>query len=213
MPKQTAPTADARSHALLLDASTPGVENKSLAEWLKHDGFLSRFYFARVLAKLRPGAMGVVLVPHSLQASVGMSVRLAGFELRDVLAVCSDNSLAGLVVQKELDGTFAKNVLAHGCGALNIQAARVARVEGDGRWPANLILGTTQATALDERTGGASRFFKSAHSHDELLTYLARLLSLPGEPRLLISEHSTEAKQTVVDAALDAGWQSFEVSA
>lgn len=36
-----------------------------------------------------------------------------------------------LLVQKPLDGTYANNVLAHGCGALNIDGCRVGRTEGD----------------------------------------------------------------------------------
>ena len=92
-----------------------------------------------------------------------------------------------VVARKPLgEKTVAANVLAHGTGALNIDATRIAgestvttyRAEmgyhggnlaaeyttgsDAGRWPANVALDGDQAAALDEQTGvtgGASRFF------------------------------------------------------
>jgi DNA modification methylase len=86
-----------------------------------------------------------------------------------------------VVARKPLIGTVAANVLAHGTGALNIDATRVAgarpdtvrgasarrssmaggvlnaqgRIEDDGRgrWPANVVLDESQAAALDEQSG------------------------------------------------------------
>jgi DNA modification methylase len=87
-----------------------------------------------------------------------------------------------VVARKPLVGTVAANVLAHGTGALNIDASRVegfvegpgttprSSVEGrrtsmagamdrtdydgsKGRWPANVVLDESQAAALDQQTG------------------------------------------------------------
>lgn len=43
------------------------------------------------------------------------------------------------VARKPLIGTVAKNVLAHGTGALNIDGCRVGGGDSLGRWPANII--------------------------------------------------------------------------
>lgn len=43
-----------------------------------------------------------------------------------------------LLARAPLDGTVAANVLAHGTGAINIDASRVPSEAGEGRWPANL---------------------------------------------------------------------------
>lgn len=87
-----------------------------------------------------------------------------------------------VVARKPLAGTVAANVLAHGTGALNIDACRVSMAEGDdgfrariggfsdsdiygtskgygmqsapsGRWPANVVLDEHAAAALDEDSG------------------------------------------------------------
>lgn len=74
-----------------------------------------------------------------------------------------------VVARKPLIGTVAANVLAHGTGALNIDASRIgdeilpAQTRGvtdgnvtperSGRWPANVILDESQAAALDAQSG------------------------------------------------------------
>lgn len=87
-----------------------------------------------------------------------------------------------IVARKPLEGTVARNVLAHGTGALNIDACRIAGPKGDGnwagrdlgdgawfiadqrdeepgeaheagRWPANVILDEDAAAMLDAQTG------------------------------------------------------------
>jgi DNA modification methylase len=84
--------------------------------------------------------------------------------------------------RKPLSGTVAQTVLEHGCGALNIDATRIGKAEGDrteyglengaaadigyhgldgrtpydgtgGRWPANVVLDEEAAGLLDEQTG------------------------------------------------------------
>jgi hypothetical protein len=103
-----------------------------------------------------------------------------------------------IVARKPLRGTVAANVLAHGTGALNIDATRVAmsaedrqridnmggfgKIEGHvpndvygkygpaeskaheaGRWPTNVVLDESQATALDEQTGVLTSGKLAAH--------------------------------------------------
>lgn len=83
-----------------------------------------------------------------------------------------------VVARKPLAGTVAANVLAHGTGALNIDACRVPGVDStrrvnsaemgyhggnlaasyetgsnDGRWPTNVVLDESQAAELDAQTG------------------------------------------------------------
>lgn len=85
-----------------------------------------------------------------------------------------------VVARKPLTGTVAATVLAHGTGALNIDACRVgdggqlswaeprgngymgggsnagavaATENAKGRWPANVVLDESQAAALDEQSG------------------------------------------------------------
>jgi site-specific DNA-methyltransferase (adenine-specific) len=94
-----------------------------------------------------------------------------------------------VVARKPIQSTVAANVLAHGTGALNIDACRIEHrdaadlatsqaknpgrsdtvtsgvygagrpqqsVNTSGRWPANVVLDESQATALDEQSGESS---------------------------------------------------------
>lgn len=56
-----------------------------------------------------------------------------------------------VVARKPLVGTVAGNVLAHGTGALNVDACRIG--SDGGRWPANVVLNESQAAVLDEQSG------------------------------------------------------------
>ena len=99
-----------------------------------------------------------------------------------------------VVARKPLIGTVAANVLAHGTGALNIDATRIDGAEGRSRWPANVILDPEAAAVLDEQSGSASRFFYVAkpskrergegNNHPtvkpiKLMRYLVRLVTPP----------------------------------
>lgn len=57
-------------------------------------------------------------------------------------------------------GTVAGNVLEHGTGGLNIDGCRVGGQ--DGRWPANIMLDSAAADALDQQNEGAARYFTQA---------------------------------------------------
>lgn len=60
-----------------------------------------------------------------------------------------------VVGRKPLLGTVSANMLAHGTGALNIDANRVAFAseanDAKGRWPTNVLLDESQAVDLDEQ--------------------------------------------------------------
>jgi site-specific DNA-methyltransferase (adenine-specific) len=62
------------------------------------------------------------------------------------------------LARKPLEGTVADNVLAHGTGALNIAACRVATPGADvGRWPANLAHDGSDDVLLSFPVTGPSR--------------------------------------------------------
>ena len=74
-----------------------------------------------------------------------------------------------VVARKPLAGTVAANVLAHGTGALHVDACRT-QVDGpesrnapDGRWPTNVVLDESQAGELDVGPERRSRFFPTFH--------------------------------------------------
>lgn len=63
-----------------------------------------------------------------------------------------------IMARKPLEGTVADNVLAHGTGALNIAACRVATPGADvGRWPANLAHDGSDDVLLSFPVTGPSR--------------------------------------------------------
>jgi hypothetical protein len=54
------------------------------------------------------------------------------------------------MARKPLVGTVAANVLAHGTGAINVDATRIGK---GGRWPANVLLDDEAAAMLDAQAG------------------------------------------------------------
>jgi DNA modification methylase len=55
-----------------------------------------------------------------------------------------------ILARKPFRGSVADNVLEHGTGALHIDAGRI---NGNGRWPANLVLDESAAAILDDQSG------------------------------------------------------------
>lgn len=130
-----------------------------------------------------------------------------------------------IIARKPIPGTVVDSVLAHGTGALHIDAARF----GDDRWPANVALDAAQAESLDLLTGSwrgvpaSSRFpifryEQKAHgaerpraygvSHStvkplSLMRWLVRLLTPHGG---LVLEPFAGSGATV-EAALEEGMQ------
>jgi len=159
------------------------------------------------LRVLKPGGHLLAFAGSRTFDLMTLSVRFAGFDIRDSIAWLYGSGfpksrnvgkeVSGfdgwgtalkpafepvVVARKPLDGTVAANVLAHGTGALNIDACRVATddalpgaggervtdnevygkglgvssgrsAELGGRWPANVVLDEHAAAALDEQVG------------------------------------------------------------
>ncbi|ODA89987.1 hypothetical protein ATY41_02800 [Leifsonia xyli subsp. xyli] len=130
------------------------------------------------LRVLRPGGHLLAFGGSRTWNRLASGVEDAGFEMRDSIAWLygsgfpKSRNLHGewegwgtalkpafepvVVARKPLSGTVAATVLAHGTGALNIDATRVhtaGREAKAGRWPTNVILEESQAEALDEQTG------------------------------------------------------------
>ncbi len=157
---------------------------------------------------LKPGGHALVWALPRTSHWTMTAIEDAGFEIRDVgihlfgtgfpksLNVGEGRGTAlkpaaehWILARKPLDGTVAANVLAHGTGALNIEACRIEttddlnggaysgtrrpaesptafvgrgigeHVAPSGRWPAHVTLDEEAAAALDAQSGGASRFF------------------------------------------------------
>lgn len=122
-----------------------------------------------VLRVLKPGGHGLIFAGSRTQDLMGMSLRLAGFEMRDVVQwlygtgfpKSQDVSKAtqneqwegwgtalkpayepALLVRKPLNGTVADNMLSFGVGGLNVDGCRIASKE-----------------EIKEFTRGESKFF------------------------------------------------------
>lgn len=150
---------------------------------------------AECLRVLKPGGHMLTFGGSRTWHRLAAAVEDSGFEIRDSIAwlygsgMPKHNSVLKpafepiVVGRKPLAGTIAANVLAHGTGALNIDANRVggpfksgwsdapgkkssggimnvtdvrreaAADNPDGRWPTNVILDEAQAAELDKQTG------------------------------------------------------------
>ena len=98
---------------------------------------------------MKHGAHGLVFASARTQDLLGLSLRLAGFEIRDCVQwIYADgfpknhNQLRpsyepAIIIRKQVDGTTKHNVLTHGVGALNIDGCRLEYVPpeclGEGR--------------------------------------------------------------------------------
>jgi site-specific DNA-methyltransferase (adenine-specific) len=157
------------------------------------------------LRVLKPGGHLAVFAGSRTVDLMGLSIRLAGFEMRDGIAawlygsgfpkslevgkaierskVTGDASLIVrditapatdaartwdgwgtalkpahepiLIARKPLGGTVAATVLAHGTGAINVDACRVGMSEPaqGGRWPTNVVLAHHPGCGPDEAPG------------------------------------------------------------
>lgn len=178
-----------------------------------------------VFRVMRPGAHGLIFAGSRTQDLMSISLRLAGFEVRDTLqwlygsgfpkshnvskgidkekglerkVIGSSKRHGGglsdifkengsnpitapaspeakqwkgwgtalkpayepiILIRKPLQGSVAQNVLEHGTGALNIDAARIG---DESRWPANVLLDQESADSLEEQVPKVSRFFYCA---------------------------------------------------
>lgn len=180
-----------------LSNTDPGSVADTITKWAGGDrdhvptgrGFMGKSWDAFVpppavwdecLRVLKPGGHMVVFAGSRTHDLMGLSIRLAGFEIRDSMAwlygsgfpkshnvgkSTGDERYAGhgtalkpafepiVLARKPLaEKTVARNVLAHGPGAINIDACRIGRAEG-GRWPANVLLDQHAAAWVDEQSG------------------------------------------------------------
>ena len=177
----TSQTTMPRCGCLLAGPSSPApsAASSSSDEWAKWLHTLS----ASVPATATEGiALAVASALASIadelsdaQAAASSAARTATTE-----AAASRSAFEPVVVaRKPFKGTLAANVLAHGTGALNIDACRIGtepafiarrggvssggimndtdgeRVTsgGHGRWPANVVLDESMAEALDQQSG------------------------------------------------------------
>lgn len=134
--------------------------------------------FIEALRVAKPGAHALVWAIPRTQHWTATALEDAGWEIRDCISHIfgtgfpkSLNAGEGrgtalkpahevwLLCRKPLVGTVAANVLAHGTGALNIDACRVGFASGTGRFPPNLLLSHSEGC---NRTG-AKRVKSNGH--------------------------------------------------
>lgn len=209
-----------------LSNTDPGSVADTITKWAGGDrdhvpagrGFMGKSWDAFVpppavwdecLRVLKPGGHMVVFAGSRTHDLMGLSIRLAGFEIRDSMAwlygsgfpkshnvgkSTGDERYAGhgtalkpafepiVLARKPLaEKTVARNVLAHGTGAINVDACRIAGdmsggnwvgtqtapigyhggtagsgyqgQQPSGRWPANVLLDQHAAAWVDEQSG------------------------------------------------------------
>jgi site-specific DNA-methyltransferase (adenine-specific) len=149
---------------------------------------------------LKPGGHLLAFGGTRMYHRLASGVEDAGFEVRDMMSWLygsgfpKSHNLKGewegwgtalkpaqepiVVARKPLIGTVAENVLAHGTGAINIDASRIGTTDkfgggakgtsgfaggyehdgwapgsADGRWPANILFDEEAAAVLDEQSG------------------------------------------------------------
>lgn len=151
-----------------LGACTPAQVVECLQAWSsgktwkpKGSGFMGKAWDAwvpppelwrEVFRVLKPGGHALVFAGSRTQDLMGISLRLAGFEMRDVIQWLNGEGFPksydihkatklkewegwgtqlkpayepALLVRKPLSGTVAQNTLDHGCGGLNINGTRI----------------------------------------------------------------------------------------
>jgi len=128
--------------------------NKCMVEWSTGDdkytpkskGFMGKSWdgfvpppalWKEVIRVLKPGSYGLVFASSRTQDIMGLSLRLAGFEIRDCVLWLYGNGFPksrnhlkpayepALLIRKPLEGTVAKNTLQYGTGAINIEGCRI----------------------------------------------------------------------------------------
>lgn len=168
----------------------------ALAGWLAGDreqvpdgkGFMGRAWDGFVpppavwdecLRVLKPGGHVAVFAAPRTVDLMGLSIRLAGFEVRDAIGAGLLAWVQGqgfpkgktqlkpawepiLVARRPLEGTVAANVLAHGTGALNIDACRI----GDSGGGTSCSNRDAAGRCLGHRNAGRSTSGETFHGAD-----------------------------------------------
>jgi len=117
--------------------------------------------WAEVLRVLKPGGFLAAFAGARTAYLMGISIRLAGFEIRDMAEWLygTGSPQAGamkpahepiLLARKPCAGTCKENVALYGTGELFVDACRVGEA---GRWPSNVLLDDFAAGVLDRQSG------------------------------------------------------------
>jgi DNA modification methylase len=225
----------ARFHAVLCDPPYElGFMGKS---WDSRGVSFRAETWAAIGSLLAPGAHLLAFGGTRTFHRIAVAIEDAGFEIRDTIGWMygsgfpKSHNLDGawqgygtalkpawepvIVARKPLAGTVANNCLAHGCGAINVDGAKVGtdvvftsahKTLGDGikynkskpfpaseprigRWPANIIHDGSDETA--EVLGSAARFFYTAKASAR-----EREAGLEG---FELRQHSHDGRQTPIE--------------
>lgn len=125
---------------------------------------------------LLPGAHATLWVPGCVNDKAGLALRLAGFEIRDMVAVAHGDDISyWILARKRLAGSsVVENTLEHGTGGINIGATRVGAVRTpaarlgangpsageilasvDGRFAPNVLLDSNAAAEMNRQAPSA----------------------------------------------------------
>ena len=190
-------------HRLACAVEDAGFEVRDSIAWMHGQGFPKSLDVSKAIDKAAGAEREVVGNTSEasgrtvgLGTSAGYHGDITSGHCRDITAPATDAAREWegwgtalkpshepvVVARKPLIGTVAANVLAHGTGALNIDACRIGDGGGTtkgnppkgesngiygngingacdivdlgkGRWPANVVLDESQAEALDEQSG------------------------------------------------------------
>lgn len=116
-------------------------------------------------AKVMPaGAHVAVYAPSNQLDVVGISLRLAGFEVRDTIPVVGETPLGcWMIARRDTNSSVVDLMMSVGLGGINVGAVRLggSLSDGlsdssavDGRYPANVVFADSGARQLDADTKG-----------------------------------------------------------
>lgn len=170
-----------RMHCAIVDA---GFEDRGLLKWIYATGFPKGKPLDRHIDRKLLGAW----CDQDELARGPISHTAAFFESRDIALKPAVEPIAW--ARKPLVGTVAENLIANGCGSIEIDGCRIA---GQG-FPTNVLLDGSKAVA-DSFPPGAANFFYSAKADADdragsrhptvkpldLIQYLVRFATTPGQ--------------------------------
>lgn len=114
-----------------------------------------------VLRILAPGGTLLAVTEPSVYDLTALSVRLAGFQVRDCLLWAGpERHLPILMARKPPVGTLVENVLTHRAGVINIEGCRVAATDKP-KFPVGIVSETERVFG-----GGSGRYADRARTDD-----------------------------------------------
>lgn len=117
------------------------------------------------LRVLKPGGHMLVFAGSRTQDLMGLSIRLAGFDIRDSVAWLYGSGFPKatsvlkpahepiIMARKPFSGSAKANAAKYGTGGLRIDDCRIGDDVATGRWPANVVLDEHAAGIIDEQSG------------------------------------------------------------